>query len=151
MFRIATSASENTRDFKTTKVDAFLASLDIDQHKDVKASFTIKENVHSVLLNKRLTGRFDSLDKTKKELPDLGKFIKDFLAGQILNQVEDEEIAFLFFAFDLELTEDLEGRLAKLETLHGMYELEREQPVAKEWYAYKVILIFRNLFSCTLK
>ena len=65
--------------------------------------------------------------------------------------MEDEEIAFLFSAFDLESTEDLEGRLAKLETLHRMYGIEREHPVAKEWYGYKVILIFRKRLSCTLK
>ena len=65
VFRIAISASENTRNFKTTKADAFLASVEIDQYKNVEASFSIKENLHSVLLNRRLTGRFSSLDKTK--------------------------------------------------------------------------------------
>ena len=41
VFHIASSASENTRNFMKTKADAFLASLDIDKHKNVKASFTI--------------------------------------------------------------------------------------------------------------
>lgn len=150
VYRIATAAAEEVKTFTTKKADYFISTLHLDEHKNVQASFVIGENQHKITLNKRLTSRNESLEKLKEQLLELKSCIKDFFEENILDQIEEEVIAFLFSAFDLVSTDDLEDRLEKIDSLHAMYGVNREHSVDSKWFDYQVILTYKSRLSCTL-
>ena len=58
-YRIAISASEQTKSCETKRADKFLESLKTDENQNILATFTTKDdNSHSVILNKRIAGRY---------------------------------------------------------------------------------------------
>ena len=67
---------------------------------------TLKSGDNTVILNKRITGKYGNLDKVKQDLLDSKKFNSNFLSEQILDENSDESTAWLMIAFDFGSTDD---------------------------------------------
>ena len=141
-------AAAKTLACNTKRADQFLQSLHVDEHDNVHATVTANESNHNTILNKRLTGRYDSLNKVKTDLVQLKDDILKFLSDQIIDQHEDHSVGWLMSAFDLESTEDLPSRLEKISKLHELYGIEREHEVEEQWFDYRVILIHKPRLRC---
>ena len=148
-YRIGMEAAESTISCDTNRANDFIQSLSLDEHDNVHATFTIDETSHHVILSKRLSGRFESLQKVKDQLVELKSDNLKFLSDQFIDQHEDHSLGWLMSAFDLEYKEDLSDRLEKISQLYNLFGVRKEHEIDELWFDYMVILIHEPRLSCT--
>lgn len=125
-------------------------SLKTDENDNIQVTGTLKSGDNTVILNKRITGKYGNLDKVKQDLLDSKKFNSNFLSEQILDENSDESTAWLMIAFDLGSTDDPQSWLEKLYLVHACMQLRGNTYVEKHWFGYLIVLIHKLRIMCSL-
>ena len=135
-------------ELKTPNADALLEGLHSDRNQNIMADIKMKDAVHTVTLNSKVT-RGVTLDKVKEKLVKSEMEILQCMADNILSlNSNDVSLAELMIAFDLSSEEDYVARASKVMSLYDVYCQERVHNL-EEWNGFKVKVNFPKRIDCT--
>ena len=135
-------------ELKTPNADALLEGLHSDRNQNIMADIKMKDAVHTVTLNSKVT-RGVTLDKVKEKLVKSKMEILQCMADNILSlNGNDGSLAELMSAFDLSSEEDYEARASKVMSPYDVYCQDRVHDL-EEWNRFKVKVNFPKRIDCT--
>ena len=135
-------------ELKTPNADALLEGLHSDRNQNIMADIKMKDAVHTVMLNSKVT-RGVTLDKVKEKLVKSKMEIFQCMADNILSlNGNDGSLAELMSAFDLSSEEDYEARASKVMSLYDVYCQDRIHDL-EEWNGFKVKVNFPKQIDWT--
>ena len=135
-------------ELKTPNADALLEGLHSDRNQNIMADIKMKDVVHTVTLNSKIT-RGVTLDKVKEKLVKSKMEILQCIADNILPlDGNDGSLAELMSAFDLSSEEDYEARASKVMSLYDVYCQDRIHDL-EEWNGFKVKVNFPKQIDWT--
>ena len=134
--------------FKTPNADALLEGLHSDRKQNIMADIKMKDAVHTVTLNSKVTKGM-TLDKVKKKLVKWKMKILQCMADNIssLND-NDGSLAAFMSAFDLSSEEDYGARASRVLSLYDAYCQDRVHDL-EEWNGFKVKVNLPKRIDCT--
>ena len=135
-------------ELKTPNADALLEGLHSDRNQNIMADIKMKDAVHTVTLNSKVT-RGVTLDKVKEKLVKSKMEILQCMDDNILSLNDNNgSLAELMSAFDLSSEEDYEARASKVMSPYDVYCQDRVHDL-EEWNGFKVKVNFPKRIDCT--
>ena len=122
-------------ELETPNADALLEGLHSDQNQNITAVIKMKDAVHTVTLNNKVT-RSVTLDKVNEKLVKSKMKILQYMVDIILSlNGNDGSLAELMSSFDLSSKEDYEARDLKVVSLYDAYCQDRVHDF-EEWNGF---------------
>ena len=111
----------------TPKADAVLEGLGTDQHNMIATFSSANGNVHTHILNEKISTRNITIDSIKEDLLNVKEGILNCLVDNINDQNKEGSICHLMSTFNLASREGLESRLEKIKLWHKIYGNDQEE------------------------
>ena len=159
VYAVAHKTAERLLDplLPTPKADNIYNNLSVDGNDNVLVTLvnpsasSDDDNdtpTHSHILNEKLT-RHRTFEDVKKEILETKSNILKRLHDNIVDQVDEDLIFFLFNVFDLNSREGLDEKIEEIRKLHQIYGKNKTHIVNEQWFGFNVHINYTARLNCS--